>query len=228
MQFPTDRRVLLLAGAFIALVAGLAAALVFLLRGPRPSAPTPAAGRGLVVQSGRDDDLKLDPKRPLRCFVGGQFVGELPLSVCAQRNGVATGGLDVGLDQSGALAASNGTASDITPLPPQARPRSQPLIEAAPPDETNAAATQAPSQANGADCWRYGDGGWRRLPQSLSLSACAEALFGGRCPPKDQAFYGRWDDEALRLADGAVEISADNQDFRSLIAPWPSCQTASR
>ena len=106
MQFPTDRRVLLLAGAFIALVAGLAAALVFLLRGPRPSAPTPAAGRGLVVQSGRDDDLKLDPKRPLRCFVGGQFVGELPLSACAQRNGVATGGLDVGLDPSGALAAA--------------------------------------------------------------------------------------------------------------------------
>jgi len=227
MQFPTDRRVLLLAGAFIALVAGLAAALVFLLRGPRPSAPTPAAGRGLVVQSGRDDDLKLDPKRPLRCFVGGQFVGELPLSACAQRNGVATGGLDVGLDPSGALAASNRTVSDITPLPPQAPPRSQPLIEAAPPNETNAAA-QAPSRSNGADCWRYGDGGWRRLPQTLSLSACAEALFGGRCPPRDEAFYGRWGDQALRLADGAVEISADNQDFRSLVDPWPSCQTASR
>jgi hypothetical protein len=227
MQFPTDRRVLLLAGAFIALVAGLAAALVFLLRGPRPSAPTPAAGHGLVVQSGRDDDLKLDPKRPLRCFVGGQFVGELPLSACAQRNGVATGGLDVGLDPSGALAASNRTVSDITPLPPQAPPRSQPLIEAAPPNETNAAA-QAPSRSNGADCWRYGDGGWRRLPQTLSLSACAEALFGGRCPPRDEAFYGRWGDQALRLADGAVEISADNQDFRSLVDPWPSCQTASR
>ena len=227
MQFLTDRRVLLLGGAFAALAAGLALAWVFLLRGPHASRSAPAVEGGLVVQTGRDDDLKLDPKRPLRCFVGGQFVGELPLSVCAQRNGVATGALDVGLDRSGALAASNVAAADITPLPPQAPPRSQPLIEAAPSNESNAAAPAA-SQGAGADCWRYGEGGWRRLPQTLPLSACAQALFGGRCPPVDQAFYGRWGDEALRLADGAVEISADNQTFRSLIDPWPSCQPAPR
>ena len=227
MDFLTDRRVLLLAGAFAALLAGLALAWVFLLRGPRAAGPPPAAEGGLVVQSGRDDDLKLDPKRPLRCFVGGRFVGELPLSVCAQQNGVATGRLDVGLDQSGALAASNGAGADITPLPPQTPAPSQPLIEAAPsPEDTNAA--RGATEANGADCWRYGDGGWRRLPRSLSLSACAEALFAGRCPPSGQAFYGRWGDDALRLADGAVEISADNQTFRSLIDPWPTCEASSR
>src|SRR6185437_52804 len=87
----------------------------------KPAEPPPASQGGLTVVSGRDDDTKLDPKRPLRCFVGGQFVGELPLAVCAQRNGVATGALDVGLDQAGALAATNGVNSTLTPLPtPQA------------------------------------------------------------------------------------------------------------
>src|SRR5206468_8925951 len=66
----------------------------------------------------------------LRCFVNGQFVGELPLAVCAQRNGVATGSLDVGLDPSGALAAaSNAASSGLTPLPSQAPPQSLPLTE---------------------------------------------------------------------------------------------------
>ena len=80
----------------------------------------PASQGGLVVQTGRDDDIKLDPKRPLRCFVNGQFVGELPLSDCAQKNGVATGALDVGLDQSGALAAANAGGAHLTPLSPDA------------------------------------------------------------------------------------------------------------
>lgn len=229
MRFLNDRRMLLLAGAGAALAVGLGLAWLFLARSPSPATPPPAAEAGLVVQSGRDDDLKLDPKRPLRCFVGGRFVGELPLAVCAQRNGVATSALDVGLDQSGALAATNGAATDITPLPPQAPPRSQPLIEAAPsPEVTNAAAAPASSAASSADCWRYGDGRWRRLPVSLSLSACAEALFAGRCPPEGQAFFGRWGDQALRLENGAVEVSSDNEDFRSLVDPWPACQPPSR
>ena len=54
-----------------------------------------------MVETGRDDDIKLDPKRPLRCFVAGQFVGEMPVSACARKNGVATGALDVGLDAGG-------------------------------------------------------------------------------------------------------------------------------
>lgn len=216
MQFLTDRRVLLAGGAVVALACGVALAWVFLLRAPRSSAPPTA---GLVVESGRDDDLKLDPKRPLRCFVGGQFVGELPLSVCAQRNGVAAGALDVGLDQSGALAATNGAAATITPLPPEASNAASSSAEA-----TNA--TPAKTADDAAVCWRYGDGGWRRLPEPISLSACAQAVFGGRCAPDGEAFYGRWGDEALRLTGGAVEISSDNEDFHSLIDPWPACEAA--
>ena len=227
MHFLTDRRALLAVGALFALVAGLGLAWALLHRSPKSTSPPPAAEGGLVVQSGRDDDLRLDPKRPLRCFVGGQFVGELPLAVCAQRNGVATGALDVGLDQSGALAATNGAAASITPLPPQASTDAPPLSEAGPSAEANATQPATPG-AEAADCWRYGDGGWRRLPDTLSLSACAEALFAGRCPPRGEAFYGRWGDDALRLADGAVEISANNQDFRGLIGAWPACDTAAR
>ncbi|HEX7760640.1 MAG TPA: hypothetical protein VF459_14125, partial [Caulobacteraceae bacterium] len=114
-----DRRILLGGGAVLALGAGLAIAFSMVGRGPAATDAPPASQGGLVVQTGRDDDTKLDPKRPLRCFVGGQFVGELPLDECAKRNGVATGALDVGVDSSGALAAANGSSSDITPLPPQ-------------------------------------------------------------------------------------------------------------
>ncbi len=226
MDFLKDRRVALLAGAAIALVGGLGAAGFFLSRSHPSAEPPPASQGGLVVETGRDDDQKLDPKRPRRCFVGGQFVGELPLEVCAQRNGVATGALDVGLDQAGALAASNGASADITPLPPQQPPNSQPVTEAMPPDgQTNEAAAPV-AQAGGDDCWRYGAGGWRRLSAPLTLNACVGALFAGRCPGPDQAFYGRWGDEALRLVDGRVEISPDNSDFHALVDPWPPCQAA--
>src|SRR5258706_4068102 len=114
-----DRRVLLAAGGGLALVAGLALALAVGSGGRRAPAAPPASQSGLIVQTGRDDDIKLDPKRPLRCFVNGRFVGEVPLEDCARQNGVATGALDVGLDPSGALAASNGVSTEITPLPPQ-------------------------------------------------------------------------------------------------------------
>src|SRR5579863_7500004 len=126
MGFFRDGRTILAAGAALALVAGLALAWVFMSRSHAPTQPPPASQGGLTVVSGREDDAKLDPKRPLRCFVGGQFVGELPLAVCAQRNGVATGALDVGLDQAGALAATTGGNSTLTPLS-QEPAQSQPL-----------------------------------------------------------------------------------------------------
>ena len=37
-----------------------------------------------------------------------------------------------------------------------------------------------------------------------------------------------WGDEALRLSDGADDITADNQDFRSLVDPWPPCQASAQ
>ena len=81
------------------------------------SAPLDASSQGaLVVQTGRDDDIKLDPKRPMRCFVGGQMIGEVLLADCAKRNGVAPGAMDVGLDPSGALAAGHGAGPPIAPI----------------------------------------------------------------------------------------------------------------
>jgi len=225
-----DRRLILGGGAALALAGGLAIAYAFMTREHASSEPPPASQGGLVVQTGRDDDLKLDAKRPLRCFVGGQFVGELPLAVCAQRNGVATGSLDVGLDQSGALAASNGVGADITPLPPQPVQKAPPPSASEPPppsgaagaDESQPALAPAEGEAVSADCWRYG-GGWRQLSEPMTLSACVQALFSGRCQHRNEALYGRWGDQTLRLTEGRVEASPDNRDFHALIDPWPGC-----
>jgi hypothetical protein len=225
MDFLKDRRAIVLGGAGLALAAGLAIAWLVFSRSQKPTAPPPASQGGLTVVSGRDDDVKLDPKRPLRCFVGGQFVGELPLAVCAQRNGVATGALDVGLDQAGALAASNGAGSTLTPLT-QAPAQSLPTTEAPPPDQgvdTPSPQVQA-NVAAGQSCWRFGGAGWRQLPTPLPLQQCVQAVFAGRCPSSDDAFYGRWGEQTLRLSDGQVEISPDGHDFTTLVDPWPSCQ----
>jgi hypothetical protein len=147
MSVLQDRRVVLAGGAALALLAGLAIA-VLIGRGQTGSdSPPPASRGGLVVQTGRDDDIKLDPQRPLRCFVGGRFVGELPLGECARRNGVATGALDVGLDPSGALAAANGASSEITPLPVTP----QPVTPLAP--EADRSAPPAEPQPEGRDTW---------------------------------------------------------------------------
>ncbi len=91
----------------------------------------------LTVQTGRDDDIKLDPNKPLRCFVGAQMVGELPLEDCARRNGVSRGAMDVGLDPSGNLAAANGPGDAISPLTVTAG------------DETTAATADALPQSPG-------------------------------------------------------------------------------
>jgi hypothetical protein len=226
MAFLKDWRVIVLfAGGGVALIAGIAIAWVIVSRSHPPTEPPPASQGGLVVVTGRDDDAKLDPKRPLRCFVGGQFVGELPLAVCAQRNGVATGALDVGLDQSGALAASNGAGAEITPLPSQQPPQSLPVVEGTP-DASNAVHAAAPqaAQASAQSCWRFGGAGWRELPATMPLNACVQTLYAGRCPAPDDVYYGRWGDQTLRLIAGRVEISSDNRDFTSLVDPWPACQ----
>ena len=120
MNFLKDRRVVIVGGVAVALVAGLGLAKLVMSRdgGAKTPETAPAGQPGLVVEMGRDDDAKLDPKRELRCFVGGQFVGLATLADCAKKNGVATGSLDVGVDQSGALAAASGAGPAITPLPP--------------------------------------------------------------------------------------------------------------
>ena len=225
MEFLKDRRVIALGGAGVALVLGLALAWMIFSHSKPPAGPPPASQGGLVVVSGRDDDAKLDPKRPLRCFVNGQFVGELPLAVCAQRNGVATGSLDVGLDPSGALAAATNGASPLTPLSP-APPQSLPVTEG-PPGAADAARPGAIADAGaGQACWRWQAGGWRKLSTPLALQGCVQAVFGGRCPGADETFYGRWGDATLRVMGGRLEISSNNRDFSSLTDPWPPCASA--
>lgn len=219
MDVLKDRRVLALGGMAIALIAGLVVAFL-LVRRPNVSGEAPPASQGgLVVQTGREDDTKLDPLRPLRCFVAGQFVGELPLSACAKRNGVATGALDVGLDPSGALAGSSGANSDITPLP------AEPAARADDPDASStadAAGDRIDSDATGI-CWRYANGAWTPLGGDVSAAACAETLFAGQCARPGGAIYGRWGDRTLRLVPGRIEVSSDNRTFRTLVERGSDC-----
>ncbi|HEV2365997.1 MAG TPA: hypothetical protein VGS12_17560 [Caulobacteraceae bacterium] len=217
MPDPTDRRTII-GGAAIALAAGLVVAAIMILLPAKPGGPPPASQGGLTVQSVPQDASRLDPRKPLRCFVNGAYVGAMPLADCAKRNGVASGSLDVGLDASGDLAASNGGSTAITPLPP-------PLgAAAAPPPTDTSAPPQGPTQrAILASCWRYEAGGWSVLPYELGLQACARALYDGRCESPGAAAYGRWGERTLRLVPGSVEISADNRTFRTLTPQGPGC-----
>lgn len=209
MDVPQDRRrPLVLIGAAAALVAGLIAAVGISSRDKGDPAPPPASQGGLVIDSGGTTDEKLDPAKPLRCFVAGRYVGELVLAECAKRNGVATGALDVGTDETGALAAANDAGAMITPLPPK---------EAAPPPPA-----AAPAQPIAA-CWRYAGSEWRRLSTDLALGACVQTLYAGKCERPGGATYGRWGQQTLRLVPGRVEISSDNRSFRTLAEQGPGC-----
>jgi len=223
MSLLTDRRLILAAGGALALAAGLIAAAVLGGGGRNPPQTPPASQAGLMVQTGRDDDIKLDPKRPLRCFVDGKLVGELPLGECAKRNGVATGALDVGVDTSGALAATNGVTAQITPLAPDEPPAAVPapaeeIAQASSPDQTPAL-VGGESQS----CWRYAGSAWNELTRPMSLSACIQTLYDGECERAGVPAYGRWGDRTLRLLSGRIEISRDNRIFRPLVEQGPGC-----
>ena len=200
---PKDRRLLFaLAGAAVAVIAGVGLAKLLFDRRPIDTKPPPASQAGLIIEAGNFDQAKLDPDAKLRCFVGGQFVGEATLADCAQQNGVLTGGLDVGVDGSGALAAADHAGALLTPLPP-------PEVKAAPGEVPKA-------QGLVDSCWRYGGGEWRKLQTSMSLTACVQALYAGRCEREGGASYGRWATQTLRLVPGRIEISSDNRSFRTL------------
>lgn len=226
MELFKDRRAVALVGMGLALLAGLAIAALLMLRDRGgANAPPPASQGGLIVQTGRDDDVKLDESRPLRCFVNGQLVGDLKLSDCAKRNGVASGALDVGLDPTGALAAAHGASTQITPLPP-----ADASSDVEPPPSSGAVG-EAPNlpprvaQPGGrvAACWLYADAGWSRVPEDLSLGACLRTLYPDRCARGGPPVYGRWADRTLRLLDGLIEISPDNRNFRALVGRSPDC-----
>ena len=211
---------LVVLGGLGALVAGGAIAWA-LVSGDRGSAPPPASEGGLVIDSSGAEDGKIDPGKPLRCFVQGQFVGELSLTDCARRNGVATDALDVGLDETGALAAAQQAGAQLVPLPP--------MEEGTPPTTEDSALPPAESEEPTADtaqapvCWRHGGGRWRRVAEAGDLNACVQTLFAGRCERPGGATYGRFGGQTLRLVAGKVEISDDNRSFRTLAPQAPDC-----
>lgn len=221
-----DRRIVLaLIGGALALMAGLGIAIgmVSKTRNDRHVAP-PASQGGLVVETTTADDGGIDPARPLRCFVAGQYVGEVTLAECAKKNGVATGALDVGVDSSGNLAAADDAGTVLTPLPPVQTAAVEPAL---PPSTPLAPATAAtpitPAGAPAGTCWRYSGNVWSRLPSELSLNACVQALFAGRCERPGGATYGRWMTQTLRLVPGKVEVSGDNRSFRTLAEQGGGC-----
>ena len=224
-----DRRVVTAAAcAALVLFAILGIGVGLLVRGHRHKPPestaieqSSAPPRSLQVEMGRDEGV-LDTKRPLRCFAGGQFVGMTTLADCAKKNGVAPGGLDVGLDTTGAVAATTADASVLQPLP--SAPVPPPAPESAPAPAVGPASVGAPGAA--AACWRFA-GDWRKIGDDTSLANCVQTLFSGRCERPGAADYGRWNGDTLRLVTGRVEIAGDNRSFRPLALQSPgSCTIA--
>lgn len=219
-QTPRRRGVpLVLLGGAAALVAGLGAAWLLVGDGDRGDGPPPAAEGGLVIDATGPDDGDPEPGKLLRCFVQGQYVGELSLSVCAQRNGVATDALDVGLDETGALAAADQAGQTLTPLPPV----EDEAVTAEDADAGAAVAGDAATDASAGNCWRHGGGRWRRVASDVDIDACVQTLFAGRCERPGGATYGRYGQQTLRLVTGRVEVSDDNRSFRTLVAQGGDC-----
>ena len=216
MKALQDRRVLTAAGAGAALLAGVVIALALGGRGkPPPQAPAEKRA-GLQVEMGAES-ARLDPARPLRCFVGGQFVGVASLVDCAKRNGVSAQSLDVGLDESGELAAG-GEAAQLQPLPTVTPPTQQTVPPEAPPAPAVAVAAGPVGE-----CMRYGSDGWRSVGGAMSQNACVRILFDGRCQRPGEALYGRWASQTLRLVPGRVETSPDNRSFATLVEQGANC-----
>ena len=210
-----NRRLLVsVGGGVVVVLLALGGALFIKSRDHAPATPPPASTGGLIVQTGPAEDTKLDPAKPLRCFVAGQFIGLETLSACAEKNGVATQALDVGVDQTGALAAAGGpTGTAVTPLPPAS---SGEITDESTVDSAAQPVTAPQSHGPAGDCLRYA-GAWRKAGSNLPLSACIQLLYGGRCAKPGEAVYGRWMDQTLRLVPHKVEMSADNRNFRTVV-----------
>jgi hypothetical protein len=214
---PQDNRLLIAIGAGLAVVAAVVIALIFSAGRERNPAPPPAAQGGLTVDVA--DAPELNTTRELRCFVDGQYIGLATLSDCARRNGVATDALDVGIDETGALAAAPTAAFAPPPSAPpvELTEAEQPPLTEPQPDEPSV------QPASGATCLRHTGSDWRSLSSSMSLNACVQALYSGTCVRPGEALYGRWGDLTLRLVPRRVEQSSDNSRFRTLAEQDRSC-----
>ncbi len=178
------------------------------------------AGPVLKVEMGTS--TKLDPESALRCFVHGQFVGMQTPAQCAAKNGVPAGALDVGLDQSGSLAAGAGDAH-LAPIANKMEDIATSGADAgdslSPPTPTPAtSASVLPPDGAAGDCLRYIRGAWQPAGAGVTLGVCVRTLFAGRCVGPGQTLYGRWGRETVRLMPGRVEMSDNNRDFHSLVA----------
>lgn len=217
----TNRNVLL-AGAGVAVLAAVLAAALFGSGRDAPAEAPPAAQGGLTVEVA--DAPGLEPNRELRCFVDGQFVGLATLADCAQRNGVATSALDVGLDSTGSLAAAPTAAFSPPPeLPPIAIDDFlDPPVEAQPRPQVEPRPS-SPAPAAGTACMRHTGSEWRMVGE-MSLGSCVQALYSGICLRPGEAQYGRWGETTLRLVPRRVEQSRDNVRFRTLAQQDRNCQ----
>jgi hypothetical protein len=214
---PQDNRLLIAIGAGLAVVAAVVIALIFSAGRERNPAPPPAAQGGLTVDVA--DAPELNTTRELRCFVDGQYIGLATLSDCAQRNGVATDARDVGIDETGALAAAPTAAFAPPPSAPpiELTEAEQPPLTEPQPDEPSV------QPASGSACLRHTGSDWRSLSGNMSLNACVQALYSGTCVRPGEALYGRWGDVTLRLVPRRVEQSNDNSRFRTLAEQDRSC-----
>ncbi len=219
---PTDNRLIMAIGAGLAVLAAIVLALVFTGGKDKPTEAPPASRGGLTVDLA--DAPTLDTTRELRCFVNGQYVGLATLPDCARRNGVATNALDVGLDDTGALAAAPTAAFAPPPAGPQANLdlNAQPLPTLPSGDTTPGMAAPV---AAGSPCLRYTGSEWRTVSGGMTLSQCVQALYAGNCVQKlGDAQYGRSGDVTLRLVPRRVEQSNDNSRFRVLAEQDRACQ----
>lgn len=221
MRLPTDNRTILIIGAGVAVVAAVGLALLFGAGAKGPTEAPPAAMGGLNIDLAEAPSL--EPARELRCFVDGQFVGMATLADCAQRNGLATDALDVGLDATGALAAAP-TASFAPPPQLPAAPGPEDAT-AARPVEPSAPVQPPVQQTSGSPCLRFTGSEWRTVSNGMSQAACVQALYAGYCVARPgEAQYGRWGDVTLRLVPRRVEQSNDNSRFRVLAEQDRNCQ----
>ncbi len=172
MAFPNDNRTIIAIGAGLVVVAAVVLGLVFAAGGDKAPEAPPASRGGLNIDLA--EAPALEATRQLRCFVNGQFIGMATLADCARRNGLATDALDVGLDETGALAAAPTAAF----APPPAGPAID-LATASTPLVTVAPAENAPAPTavvSGSPCLRYTGNEWRTVSTGMSIGQCVQAL----------------------------------------------------
>ena len=217
-------------GAALMVVVVVGALLVAHHRGAH--VPEGASEGALQVEPGKT--TAAGASASLRCFVGGQMVGEMPLEDCAQRNGVSSQALDVGLpppppapEAAPAPQADGGPeVADVErrSYAPLAHPAPAPITVA--PQPARATADDGGGDGRG-QCLRYAGGDWRAAPRGAgSLKACVHALYDGRCVRPGDGLYGRYGALTLRLVPGRVEIASDNRNFRPLVGQTADCGIA--